>query len=232
MGQGIFNTCGNFHTFFEITSSESRAERYRKILVHEVAYGVIGIMGGLLKAIPNWLARSVRWLRAALLHPLDALYDHIRFLRHSNSLFRRTGERQRLESLLTYYYHKVEKALAMPEVKPIFGLGYIDRLLELFEELGREPEGAQTVPFYAAHHALVRYREKVAPSLQRTRPKLLRRINDVLAAHPVPARGFVRGGAESVNAQDLQPAQAWEHFVTLVRSRRSVRNFSPNTRTC
>lgn len=158
-------------------------------------------------------------------HPLDALYDHGRYLRYSNSLWRSTNDPAKLEAMLIFYYHKIEKALALPDVKPMFGLSYIGKLLDLLEKWANEIGDFTAVPFQAGYAALFHYREQVQEALAASQPGLLQRIDQVLAAYEPHVSGQAWGGAVPVTATEITRAEAWPAFTDLVHSRHSVRDF-------
>lgn len=160
-----------------------------------------------------------------LVHPLDALYDHGRYLRYSNSLRGSTNDPAKLETMLIFYYHKIEKALALPDVKPIFGLSYIGKLLDLLEKWANEVGDFAAVPFQAGYAALFHYREQVQDALAASQPVLLHRIDQVLAAYEPYVSGQSWGGAMPVTAAEITRDELWTSFADLVHSRHSVREF-------
>jgi nitroreductase len=179
------------------------------------------------------LDRPIRFLKLVkrlvvqvILHFLDASYDLFRYMRYSNSLLHSTRDRQKLESLLFFYYHKIEKSLALPEVKPVFGLGYIETLLDLMDQWRSLTDDESAVVFRGAYAALVCYRDHVGQSLTQVRPGLSQRI-DKLLMDCQDARAISNiGGVIKLTRQDLEPACQMIDFDHFVRQRHSVRNFT------
>ena len=164
-------------------------------------------------------------VQARLMYALDALYDLVRYTRHSNSLLRRAKDRYRQEALLFYYYHKIEKALAMSSVKQIFGLGYIGKYLALMEQWFDEVKDLDSLAFQGGYLALEAYRRHVGVALKEVDLTLWNRINGFLSKCPTPAEDGVKAGAIPISADRLKPKNAWKHFSALALSRSSVRNF-------
>lgn len=171
-----------------------------------------------------FLKRIGRVVFLFLIHSLDACYDFSRYLGYSNSFIWSVRDRQRLESFLFFEYHKIEKALALPDVKPLFGLGYIESLLDLLERWVRLTGETDAVVFRGACASLVQYREHVAEPLAKERPNIARRLDAFLADYEVSDQDLDLGGTIALDAEELQ-AQT-NSFDHLVRQRRSVRNFA------
>ena len=162
-----------------------------------------------------------------LMHSLDAFYDLIRYLRYSNSLCRSRRDRQKLESLLYFYYHKIEKALVLPDVKPLFGMGYIGTLLDLMDRWVQLTGDLEAVVFRGACASLVQYQEHVGDLLVQARPELAQRIDSFLAAHYAePHRDSSLGGTVTVTAESLRQACQGVDLDSFVRLRHSVRDFA------
>ena len=68
------------------------------------------------------------------IHIIDAGYDLVRYIRYSSSIHYSSHDRKKLEASLFFYCHKIEKALSLLVVKPLFGLGYIEKTLNLVEQ--------------------------------------------------------------------------------------------------
>lgn len=168
-----------------------------------------------------------RFIVKLFFHILDAGYDFYRHLRYSNSLYNSTHDRQKLEAILFFNYHKIEKALVMPEVKPLFGLNYIGSLLDLMEKwvqlTGRDIEAAV---FRGAYASLVQYRDHVGESLSRSNPALAHRVDKFLANYNDTVYDQNIGGSITITAKEFQAACEDIDFGCFVNYRRSVRNFS------
>ncbi len=161
-----------------------------------------------------------------LLHCLDASYDLYRYLKYSNSLHPSTRDRQKLESLLFFNYHKIEKALALPEIKPLFGLEYIDSVLDLMEKWVQLTGDLDAIVFRGAYASLVSYRECVAETLTRKYPDLIHRIDEIITDYRESGEDLDIGGTLKITAKELQTANQSIHFEDFVLQRHSVRNFS------
>ncbi len=171
------------------------------------------------------LKRVWRTVYQFVQHNLDAFYSHLRYLRFSNSFHRSARDRQKLEALLFFYYHKIEKALALPEVKPLFGLGYIETVLDLMERWDSLTGDRDAVVFRGGYASLVRYHTHVGEALAQARPALARRIDKFLADYERPEEDLSAGGTRTITAATLQTCSGtlFEHFVDC---RHSVRNFT------
>lgn len=163
-----------------------------------------------------------RWIFYLLIHSLDAAYDFFRYLRYSSSLHRSLRDRHTLEPLLFFYYHKVEKAMALPEVKPLFGLDYIGTLLDLLDRWVHTTRDLDAIVFRGACASLAHYREYVGESLSQKKPDLLRRIDKFLADYPRARESLNLGGTMTITEEP----QVSTDFERLVHQRHSVRNFA------
>jgi nitroreductase len=135
-------------------------------------------------------------------------------------------DRQKLESLLFFYYHKIEKALTLPEVRPLFGLSYIETVLDLMDRWVCLTGGLEAVVFRGAYASLVHYREHGGESLTQKRPDLARRLDQFLADHKEPDENFNLGGTITVATEELQAGCQTVDFERFVHQRHSVRNFT------
>ena len=178
------------------------------------------------------LAGPVRFLKLGrrlvfqlLLHSLDAFYDLFRYLRYSNSFNYSPSDRQKLESLLFFYYHKIEKALALPEVKPLFGLGYIETTLDLAERWAQLTCDLKAVVFRGAYAALSSYREHVAQPLSQARPDVAHRLDQFLADYAQPDQDPNLGGTVTISQEEVHETCQSMNFERFVCRRHSVRNF-------
>lgn len=183
-----------------------------------------------LTAKMKYLIISLRFIRRLgfqfLVHTLDAGYDFLRYLRYSNSVRRSINERQKLESLLFFYYHKIEKALALPEIKPLFGLSYIETILNLMDAWINLTGDLNAVVFRGSYAALARYREQVGQVLVQQNPSLIQRLDKFLASYKHIVDNLNLGGTITVFEKDLQRACEFVDFEHFVYQRHSVRNFT------
>ena len=173
----------------------------------------------------RWLKFIKVHVRARVMYVLDTLYDLVRYVRHSNSLIKRSRDQNRNEALLFFYYHKIEKALAMPNVRQVFGLGYMNKFLDLMEQWLYEVKEFDAVAFQGGCVALKAYSHHVGDALKEVDPILWDRINRFLIKCPAFLNDEVEAGAITISADRLKPEDAWKHFSALALSRSSVRNF-------
>ncbi len=161
-----------------------------------------------------------------LLHSVNALYDFFRYVRYSNFLCHSTRDRRKLESLLFFYYHKIEKALALPDVKPVFGLGYIETLLDLVDEWVHLTGDLEAVVFRSTYASLLHYREHVGETLAQQRPDIVRRIDQLLSKYEEISEHADLGGTVTLTSEELHEAIQSIDFDLFIQCRRSVRNFN------
>jgi nitroreductase len=179
-----------------------------------------------ISTLVGYVKAAVNGLLRLFLHGLDASYDFVRYTVYSNSVWRSTRNRQRLESLIVLEYHKIEKALAMPQVRPTFGLGCIEALLDLMDRWVCFTHDLEAVVFRGAYATLVRYREYVGQSLSQERPDLVLRIDRLLSDYKAGDDDLSLGGTVTVSAEDLGEVCRSIEFDGFVHQRHSVRNFT------
>ena len=171
------------------------------------------------KALLKWTA-----FRLAV-YCADAAYDLYRNLRYGNSFYRPKRGRAELESLLFLYHHKIEKTLALPEVRVPFGLDYVPPLLGLMEGWISSVGDLQAAPFRGACGALARYRVAVGDYLRQHEPDLLARVDKLLRSCGDGGRAGAVGGVMELSADELRRDVRVAEFERLVSSRHSVRHF-------
>jgi nitroreductase len=160
-----------------------------------------------------------------IFHSLDASYDLFRYLRYSNSFLYSSDNRQKLESLLFFYYHKIEKGLAMPTVKPLFGLGYIETTLELAEKWVQRTSDQEAVVFRGAYAALADYQKHVAKLLSQARPDIVRHLDQFLTDYAQPDQDLSCGGTITISKKEKSETCQSMNFERFVYQRHSVRSF-------
>jgi len=116
----------------------------------------------------------------------DSAYDLFRYVRFFTPLRARTRQRRKLEALLSVYYHKIEKALALPVLPASFGASSASRLLDLCRSWERSVGDVEAIAFRAACRALRGYRALMRDRLARDFPRVLGGIDDLLARCPEP----------------------------------------------
>ena len=174
----------------------------------------------------NALKRAKRLAARFVRHFTDASYDLFRYLRYSNSLSPSSNDSVKLEALLFFNYHKIEKALALPTIKPVFGLEYVTTTLDLADKWAARTGDLDAVCFRGAYAALMGYREHVARSLPQVRPALWERLNQFLEKYAARDISPQYGGAMAIAAREVEPSLRSMSFEHLVTSRHTVRNFS------
>lgn len=180
--------------------------------------------------VENLFMSTFRFFRRLVyqffVHSFDTFYDFLRYTRFSNSFFRLTNDEVKLEAMIFFYYHKVEKALALPEVKPLFGISVIETLLDLLERWVEVTGDLEAVVFRGAYASLVEYRHHVDKLLPSQNPGLIKRIDSFLIKYKTADKDLNMGGTITIHSKELQDAWQSVDFEHFVLSRHSVRNFS------
>jgi len=160
------------------------------------------------------------------IHFFDAGYDFVRYLRYSNSFFYSTDDPKKLEAMLFFYYHKIEKALSLPVVKPVFGLGYIETTLKLVKKWVRLTGDLDAVVFRGAYSALVSYKNSVGPLLQKEYPNIFSQLEKLIVEYARSDLELNFGGTIEITNENL--TQNWQalNFGDLIQQRHSVRVFT------
>jgi len=158
---------------------------------------------------------SVYWLCA------NALFDTAKYARFSASLKKQRSQKNQ-RALLTFYYHKIEKGLALPSPKPGFGSSWIvSDFLPLLESylkkngaddvVGSCRKALEEYVSFHAHHAGARV-------------ETVQCVLEVLKGFPEPDHS-VGGGTRSVDVQSL--TRSWGvDFASFANARHSVRKFA------
>lgn len=167
--------------------------------------------------------------RIILAYLRDTAYDFSRYLRYSGSFSQTTNDATKLEALLFFYYHKIEKALSLPVVKPLFGLGYIDIILQLIEQWVEKTNACDAVVFRGAIAALESYRQHVGPLLQKERPQTYARLEKLLSLYALPIPDESLGGVSIIHRIPDEYVQHKESFAMLLSQRHSVRTFTEHS---
>ena len=180
----------------------------------------------------DWLITFLRLIRRLvfqlLLFCLDSSYDLFRYIKYSNSFFHSVHDRHKLEPLLFFYYHKIEKSLALADVKPLFGLGYMNILLDLMDQWITLTNDDGAAVFRGAYAALTRYRSHVSDLLSQNRPDLAQRIDKLLADYQQGTEEGTSclGGTITITREELRPAFNIIDYDRFVQQRHSVRDFT------
>ena len=156
----------------------------------------------------------------------DSLYDLTRYLRFFTPLRARTRQRRKIEALLSVYYHKIEKTLALPVLPQSFGIASASRLLDLCGSWERSVGDLDAIPFRAACRALRGYRALMRDRLARDSPRVLRGIDDLLARCPDPGDDGHGDGTRGMTADAFMSEARRVDFEGFAQLRHSVRSFA------
>lgn len=158
-------------------------------------------------------------------HFFDTGYDLVRYLRYSNSFFYSTDDPKKLEAMLFFYYHKIEKGLSLPVVKPLFGLGYIETTLKLVEKWVKLTGDMDAIVFRGAYSALVSYKNTVGPVLQKEHQNIYSRLEKLIVDYKRPSMELSIGGTIEISKKDFPGNDHTLDFADLIQQRHSVRVF-------
>jgi len=175
-------------------------------------------------AILRYLLR-IGPIRTAL-HCLDALWDFVQFERFSASLHGLPRDKSKLEALLFFHYHKIEKALALAEIPELPGDEHIGKLLDLMDCWAHTTKDLGAVPFRGACKALLAYVQHSGDHLHQSYPMLAARVESTLARYELQDDSEVDGGTHQLLRTDLDSGIRNIDFGRFIRSRHSVRNFT------
>jgi nitroreductase len=166
--------------------------------------------------LPSALLSAYRFSVRFLDLLAGADYDLRRFLRHSRSL----GERDRLKlrASIIAHYHVVEKGLAMPLRKRVFGLSIVKSLVEQLLLWHRRGYGDDR-QIIAARDSLIAYSTAVGPDPVALIPGL----KDYLGG--VTPKKIPLGGVTTMGRR-MTLGLGRGDFADLVRARKSIRNYS------
>jgi len=159
-------------------------------------------------------------------HIIDAGYDLVRYMRYSSSIHYSSHDTKKLEASLFFYSHKIEKALSLLIVKPLFGLGYIETTLNLVEQWVHLTGDLDAVVFRAAYSALVSYKNHVGPELQKSNPEIYARLEQFIVENARPDIDLSMGGTKVIRNDNLTTNSRILKFEDLMRQRHSVRVFT------
>lgn len=177
-------------------------------------------------SVIGFFKRLRRVIFQLIVHSLDGCYDLYRYLRYSNSLLRSTNDQRKVEALLFFYYHKIEKALALPEVKPLFGLAYLETILDLMDRWIQLTSNPEAIVFRGAYTALLTYREHSGQALAQAQPDLAQRLDRFLTTYKQANESPRLGGTTIMQLEEFQTAIQAIDFDRFVQQRHSVRIFT------
>lgn len=150
----------------------------------------------------------------------------IRFIRYSSSVFYSSQDLKKLEASLFFYYHKIEKALSLPIVKPLFGIGYIETTIKLAEQWVHLTGDFDAVVFRGTYSALVSYQNHVGQALQKSNPKIYTHLEKFIVENARPDMDLNIGGTMEIHNEDLTTTRRMLNFEDLISQRHSVRVFT------
>ena len=151
----------------------------------------------------------------------NAFFDTLRFVQFSSVLHKGVSQNNE-RALLTFYYHRIEKALALPVPRPGFGSSWIaqDFLPILASYTRRHGFDHVALSCQGALRAYVRFHEQLPSNPNET----VRAVVAALKEMP-PVADCSRGGIEEVDMKNIQ--SFWNiDFESFANARHSVRNFS------
>ena len=152
----------------------------------------------------------------------DACFDTLRFAKFSGSFRKSDPSRDNLKAWLTFYYHRIEKGLALPAPRKRFGASWIvPGFLPMLERYGSR-YGVDGV-VGSCRKTLEAYLEFHADPDDEFLP-IADAVNRTLASIAGTESG-VGGGTRSIEADSIKAEWA-KDFGRLARARHSVRNFS------
>lgn len=159
---------------------------------------------------------GMMWQRLALIRNLT--YDAKRYLSHSASQWKQYSDAQ-LQARLLQKAHSIEKGLAMPEVRPGFGVAPLLELYDLLAQYEQRRMDQGHVSYHSARHAIAAY-------FQFHTDRGLVTPTDVegLKALSAPQVDPALGGSRTEHRHSLQN-MARGDFLSLVHARASVRTF-------
>ena len=183
-----------------------------------------------LRYILSWPYRmgkrfAIQISRVAI-HIIDAGYDLVRYIRYSSSIHYSSRDLKKLEASLFFYYHKIEKALSLLVVKPLFGLGYIEKTIELAEQWVYLTGDFDAVVFRGAYAALISYKNHVGGELQKSRPRIYERLEHFIVENARPDVDLSMGGTMTISNDELTTNCRSLNFEDLIKQRHSVRVFT------
>ncbi len=151
---------------------------------------------------------------------LDGFYDISRFASHSSAL-RITGTRHNREAKLTFLYHKIEKALALPNTRPGFGKSWIlNDFMPLIRSFVHE-YGSNTVTDACLQNLKV-YRDFNSEKKYYDE-ELFSSVDEILKDVQM-SQDTAYGGIQTIVKSPSPPS--YESFSEFMMSRHSVRDFS------
>lgn len=151
----------------------------------------------------------------------NGIHDVFRMARYSSYL-KSNGTRANQKAKLTYYYHKIEKAMALPKPRPGFGkewivAEFIPLLKKYYSNFGND----DVVGICCINlHAYTIFNKRLDAPLT----NVYKIIHDTLQTIEKPSHNNV-GGAKEVLADDIKTASAID-FSRFVNNRYSIRNFT------
>jgi nitroreductase len=161
------------------------------------------------------------WVKKLYLLVMNGAHDVYRMGRYSSALKSR-GNREHQKAKLTYYYHKIEKAMALPMPKPGFGKDwiaaeFIPLLKKYYSSFGNDDVVGSC---YINLSSYIIFNKKLkAPLIS-----VYKLIEETLRAIEIPSPNNV-GGTKEVLAEEIKTA-ASINFSSFVNSRYSIRNFT------
>lgn len=155
----------------------------------------------------------------------DAVYDFARYFIYSGNLYGVDFGREKLESLIFMYSHKIEKGLALREPREIFDTAHIIRLVRLLEKYS-EKWDRQSITFLGAYAALVKYKERFGSELEKHSPWIAKCLDAFLINYRGLNEKEIQGGTKTYHYVSAAVKNKTIDYDFFVKSRHSVRNLT------
>ncbi|QNG61774.1 nitroreductase family protein [Bacillus sp. PAMC26568] len=150
----------------------------------------------------------------------DYLYDLLNFLKYS-AVFNRTKSQEHFQGSLIYYYHKIEKGLALPTPRVGFGKEHVNYLTKLVENYSRKYEWDETsIIALNCLNSYYEFNKDNGLDLYHLYEKLNKLSSSVPPTKRIKTGGVLKISRDEVVNQTID-------FKKFANSRYSIRNFSP-----
>jgi nitroreductase len=177
------------------------------------------------RLIPSSIRQKRHELKLLILKPYwllrNGIHDICRVACHSSAL-KAKGTRDNQKARLTFHYHKIEKAMALPQPRAGFGRQWIvEEFIPLLRQYHAE-YGCDDVVGRCCLNLLdyMNFNKNLGIQL----PEVYEKIDMTLRTIGTPPSHIV-GGVKMVKSAEIETASSID-FVRFTESRHSIRNFS------